>query len=458
MKKRIFLVLLFVLAIGQHAGAQWQSIGLSSGVGALAFAADGTLYASSVDGMYHRNPQTLAWEKRDTGLGGQIIPALVADPHSPGTLYAGSVGGFGVDSPPRGIFKTIDGGLTWTRASVGLPSSGITDGIRVLALDPTDSATLYAGTDGGGVQKTTNAAGSWSSANSGLTDPSVLSVAIDPNNTSTLYAGTVDGVFKSTDGGLSWSPKNVGLRAERMPFTAAGFVIDPTNTSTLYLASFVPISFPVGGGVYKSTDGAETWTQVNNGILPVAMSAIVLDPRPPATIYAAFQTGGVVKTTDGGAHWSGASTGLPYPVLALAVDPNGSGTIYAATSGGVFQLTPGTGNTCIPGPDTLCLNGSRFKVQVNWRVASQATSGTGKAALMTSDSGSFWFFSSNNVELVVKVVDGRAFNNRFWVFYGALTNVEYTITVTDTQTGAVKTYFNPQGQLASVADTAAFSP
>jgi hypothetical protein len=56
----------------------------------------------------------------------------------------------------------------------------------------------------------------------------------------------------------------------------------------------------------------------------------------------------------------------------------------------------------------------------------------------------------------VKVVDGRAVNGKWWVFYGALSNVEYTVTVTDTQTGAVKTYFNPQGQLASFADTTAF--
>ncbi len=67
-----------------------------------------------------------------------------------------------------------------------------------------------------------------------------------------------------------------------------------------------------------------------------------------------------------------------------------------------------------------------------------------------------WFFSGGNLELVIKVVDGRAFNTFFWVFYGALSNVEYTITVTDTVTGKVRTYFNPQGRLGSVADTAAF--
>jgi hypothetical protein len=58
---------------------------------------------------------------------------------------------------------------------------------------------------------------------------------------------------------------------------------------------------------------------------------------------------------------------------------------------------------------------------------------------------------------MVKIVDGRAVNGRFWFFYGSLSNVQYTITVTDTVTGAVKTYQNPSGNLASVADTSAFS-
>jgi hypothetical protein len=98
------------------------------------------------------------------------------------------------------------------------------------------------------------------------------------------------------------------------------------------------------------------------------------------------------------------------------------------------------------------LNSGRFQVQVAWRVPAQGTSGVGTAIPLTSDT----VFSDNNVKLILKVVDGRAFNNKFWVFYGALSDVEYTITVTDTDSGAVKTYFNPSGTLASVADTAAF--
>lgn len=112
---------------------------------------------------------------------------------------------------------------------------------------------------------------------------------------------------------------------------------------------------------------------------------------------------------------------------------------------------------CVAGPGALCLNNGRFRAEVFWRVPSQAMSGTGNAVPITGDAGYFWFFSSNNVELIVKVLDGRAINGEFWVFYGALSDVEYTLKVTDVRTGAVRTYFNPQGNLASAADTFAFA-
>jgi hypothetical protein len=135
------------------------------------------------------------------------------------------------------------------------------------------------------------------------------------------------------------------------------------------------------------------------------------------------------------------------------------GNLWFTDRGGnkIWRLAVGSSPAqCNTGSQNLCLNADRFRVEVNWRVPSQGTSGVGRAVSLTGDTGYFWFFSSNNVELVIKVVDGRTFNGHFWVFYGALSDVEYTITVTDTLTGATKTYTNSQGQLASVADTAAF--
>ena len=110
---------------------------------------------------------------------------------------------------------------------------------------------------------------------------------------------------------------------------------------------------------------------------------------------------------------------------------------------------------CQPGPTILCLNNGRFKVEATWKDFAGHT-GAGQTLPLTGDTGAFWFFNSANIEVVLKVLDGRGFNGKFWVYFGALSNVEYTLTVTDTQTGKSKTYTNPRGRLASVADTGAF--
>ena len=118
---------------------------------------------------------------------------------------------------------------------------------------------------------------------------------------------------------------------------------------------------------------------------------------------------------------------------------------------------------CVTDTASLCLDNGRFRVQATFRpppppppgppVAPVApASATGIAA----DSGAFSFFTPNNLELLVKVVDGRSFNGKFWVFIGATSNVEYTVTVTDTATGTVRTYTNPQGTLTSYVDLQAF--
>jgi hypothetical protein len=119
----------------------------------------------------------------------------------------------------------------------------------------------------------------------------------------------------------------------------------------------------------------------------------------------------------------------------------------------VVELEPRAGN-CAGGPTTLCLQQGRFRLEATWRTPNGA-SGAGMAVPLTNDSGYFWFFNSANVELVVKVLDGTPINQHWWLFYGALSDVDYTLTVTDTMTGASKTYRNPQGTLASVADVRA---
>jgi PKD repeat protein len=131
--------------------------------------------------------------------------------------------------------------------------------------------------------------------------------------------------------------------------------------------------------------------------------------------------------------------------------------VFFAVSIALWMISAGAASAaCTPDATTLCLNDSRFQVRVAWVAVHQGTSGDGQAVALTSDTGYFWFFNSSNVELVLKVLDGRPVNGHFWVFFGALTNVQFTLTVTDTQTGVVKTYFNPQDTQASISDTAAF--
>ncbi len=115
--------------------------------------------------------------------------------------------------------------------------------------------------------------------------------------------------------------------------------------------------------------------------------------------------------------------------------------------------------TCVESDTALCLLGDRYRVEVDWR---DFVDMTGSAEVVPTDaapedSGLLTFFDSDNWEMLVKVLDGCDVNGRVWVFAAAVTNVEYTLTVTDTVSGAVKTYFNPLGTSAdATTDTQAF--
>ena len=100
------------------------------------------------------------------------------------------------------------------------------------------------------------------------------------------------------------------------------------------------------------------------------------------------------------------------------------------------------------------LPGGRFAVAARWRDF-QDGSGSGVAVPLTNDTGAFWFFDQENLELVVKVLDGTAVNGHYWVFYGALSNVAYTLEVTDTTSGRAVSYANPSGEFASAGDVEA---
>ena len=137
---------------------------------------------------------------------------------------------------------------------------------------------------------------------------------------------------------------------------------------------------------------------------------------------------------------------------------NGSGLSgYSNEAGTATNATPGP---CVESSTTLCLNNDRFEVDVDWRTGTTAGPATAIPLPFAPDSGLFYFFSQSNIEMLVKVLNAcvPALGEKYWVFYAATTNVEFTLTVTDTQTGAVKVYFTPENNAAQpIQDTGAFS-
>jgi hypothetical protein len=112
---------------------------------------------------------------------------------------------------------------------------------------------------------------------------------------------------------------------------------------------------------------------------------------------------------------------------------------------------------CAPSATQVCLNGDRFSVKVDWKTSGGQT-GQGQAIKYTPNSALFWFFGADNIEMLVKVLTGCPLSNTYWVFSAATTDVEYTITVTDTKSGRTKTYFHAGGTAApAITDTSAFA-
>jgi hypothetical protein len=110
---------------------------------------------------------------------------------------------------------------------------------------------------------------------------------------------------------------------------------------------------------------------------------------------------------------------------------------------------------CRADDQTLCLGGSRFQVRVDWTDA--AAAGAGHPVGITADTGAFWFFGPDNVEVVVKVLDACSLNDKLWVFIGGLTDVGVEMTVVDKSNGHRKTYSSPRGTaFQPVRDVVAF--
>ncbi|MFL6051043.1 MAG: hypothetical protein ACJ738_14845 [Gaiellales bacterium] len=316
-------------------GVSFQDMGAvtATAASALISAPDGIYAVSNFDGTVFRSTdEGQTWNETAANLG---VLGLVAAP-TPGTLY---LIGMGHD------YATTDGGAHWSTADAGLyrNGSGVPNGIWV---DPSDPSHLLA-TTGTDVYRSTDAAASWSFSSAGLSDgQEVRALAADAAGPGTLYAGTKSGgVFVSSDEGDSWSPAGPGITGSIFAITA-----DPSTPGTVYASN--------GGHLFRSTDGAASWSQIDSGFAAGRIWAIAVDPADPLRIYAVDGTT-IERSVDGGATWAAAAaspvqaSGDIADILVDASDPSrlyaGGFRVWISTDHGDTWSSPMAAN--LPGGD-----------------------------------------------------------------------------------------------------------
>jgi photosystem II stability/assembly factor-like uncharacterized protein len=256
------------------------------------------------------------------------------------------------------LAKSTDGGVSWAEFAgppflvVGITIDQSNPNVMYLA---TSGSTLAKGT---GVWKSADGGSSWTQKSSGLADLNVTTVVVDPANSSVIFAGTGHrpyggtvghGVFKSTDGGNTWRKVNF----PNLPVNT--IVVNPLTPTIMYAATF-------GGGVQKSTDLGENWSPVNTGVANANIYALAIDPNQPNTLYAGANPfyaspnlpdphSDVYKTTNAGAGWKVVLQDQDIEWIML--DPGNTQNVYVGDHGGYIYSSPDGGASWVYGTDQL---------------------------------------------------------------------------------------------------------
>lgn len=222
-----------------------------------------------------------------------------------------------------GIPKSTNG--TWTIVGpTGKPTGGGAGRVNFVRFDPINSNIMWAGTPDGGLWKTINGGTSWSTNTDQLTVIGCSDVAIDPTNTSIMYLATGDndgsdtysiGVLKSIDGGATWNTTGLNWTASQGR-TIGRLLIHPTNPQIVMAFS--------SAGIYRTTNGGTTWTQPTGTF---SCSDAEFKPGDPTTVYACGTS--FKRSTDGGVTWTTVTTGLTgIGRLAMAVTEANPAYVY----------------------------------------------------------------------------------------------------------------------------------
>ena len=295
------------------------------------------------------------------------IGSIAIDPANTDVVYVADSN----ESTGRSIFKTINGGQSWTNVS---PTLGFGSGLgSYIAIDPINTDNIYSVAHAV-VFKSTDGGEHWNSVP--VSAAQVHSIIINPVNPQILFAGTGDGVFKSTDGGESWTSASRGMRAINFSHSRShSLAIDEADPSFIYAGTsngsegsghrstdggqtwskvFVPnnglsslvthhaapgVVFAFHNDVWKSTDRGLTWANINNGsFCCFSEGDLAIHPSDPQILYLAgansqFAEDGVYKTIDGGSTWTPMNNGLTnLKIHVLSIDPNDGDVVYAGTA------------------------------------------------------------------------------------------------------------------------------
>ena len=291
---------------------------------------------------------SLEWRSIGPYRGGRVV-AVAGDPRHSHTFYFGSTGG--------GIWKTMDGGLFWENVSDGFFKRASVGGIAVA---PSDPNVIYAGmgeatirgnvSHGDGFYKSTDGGKTWTHL--GLEDTrNIGKVRVHPSNPDIVYVAALGhahgpneqrGLFRSRDGGKTWERvlyvnENVGIHDLSM---------DPNNPRILYAAAWAArrtpyhlISGGVGCGIYKSTDGGDTWKEItrNKGLPtgPVGKIGVAVSPARTDRVYAIVESknSAVYRSDDGGDTWERLADehdlhGRPWYYQHIVADPQDPNTVW----------------------------------------------------------------------------------------------------------------------------------
>jgi len=229
-------------------------------------------------------------------------------------------------------------------------------GVRIygIAIDPSNSQVIYASTPDSevNVYKSIDGGFTWSPSDNGIADGygEIFGFAFDPQDSGIVYVAYQGGVHKSTNAGETWELKStIEISETEYLIRSWSIAISPVD-GTLYVGAYG--AFPGGvGGVFRSKDGGETWEHVadessTDGII----SAIAVAPSAPHIIYAGgYSLGGIFKSTDEGDSWQRADTsfGTPPTILAIDVDPYDAQVVYISTDSGIYKTANG-GQTWTP--------------------------------------------------------------------------------------------------------------